>query len=92
MLSVDFLYLITRCQTFEQTTVGFANTGVLTVVFLSIAAEGMNETRALDVLLKLMLGNSKSVSTGQFRLLLIVFVLSAFVNNTALVGLFIPLI
>lgn len=71
---------------------GFANTGVLTVVFLSIAAEGMNETKAMDALLKALLGNSSSVFVGQLRLLITVFILSAFVNNTALVGLFIPLI
>lgn len=46
----------------------------------------------MDALLKALLGNSSSVFVGQLRLFVTVFILSAFVNNTALVGLFIPLI
>ena len=92
MLVIDFLYLITGCLSFEDAVAGFGNTGVLTVVFLSIVSSGLNETKALDQILKVIMGNSKSIFFGLLRLTLTVFILGIFVSNTALVSLMIPIV
>ena len=66
---------------------GFGNPGVLTVVFLSIVSAGLNETKAVDILLKVVLGNTTSIFFGLLRLTVTVFILGVFVSNTALVSL-----
>ena len=71
---------------------GFGNPGVLTVVFLSIVSAGLNETKAVDILLKVVLGNTTSIFFGLLRLTVTVFILGVFVSNTALVSLMIPIV
>ena len=48
MLVIDFLYLITGCLSFENAVAGFGNTGVLTVVFLSIVSSGPSHFAASE--------------------------------------------
>ena len=92
LLVIDFLYLITGCLSFEAAVAGFGNKGVLTVVFISIVSAGLNETKVLDLLLKVIMGTSKSLFFGLLRLLLTVFILAVFVSNTAVVSLMIPIV
>ncbi len=92
MIVVDFLYLITGCLNFEEAVDGFGNKGVLTVVFISIVSAGLNETKALDTLVKPILGNTRSIFVGLLRLTITVFILGIFVSNTALVSLMIPIV
>ena len=57
LLVIDFLYLVTGCLSFSEAVAGFGNTGVLTIVFISIVSAGINETKVLDLLLKVIMGS-----------------------------------
>ncbi len=69
---------------------GFANQGLATVGLLYIVAAGMKETGATTMLVSRLLGRPKSLLETQARLTLPVAGVSAFVNNTPIVAMFLP--
>lgn len=71
---------------------GFSNEGMLTVGVLFLAVAGLAETGAVDFLLQGLLGRPKSAAGAQARMLAPVGLSSAFLNNTTVVALFLPLI
>lgn len=71
---------------------GFGNSGLMTVGFLFVVVAGLVSTGALDRLVSPLLGHPKSVFQAQVRLLPMVTGLSAFLNNTPLVAMFIPIV
>ena len=74
----------------EEALAGFGNSGLITVAFLFVVVSGMVYTGALDRLAYPLLGHPRSVFSAQIRLLPLVSGLSAFLNNTPLVAMFIP--
>ncbi|MEQ8768908.1 MAG: SLC13 family permease [Phycisphaerales bacterium] len=74
----------------DQAVAGFASPGVITVAFLYIVATAMRETGAMNMLTARVLGRPKTVREAQARLALPVAGLSAFVNNTPIVAMFLP--
>ncbi|HRX72062.1 MAG: SLC13 family permease [Gammaproteobacteria bacterium] len=73
-------------QAFE----GLANQGVITVGALYVVVAGLRETGGVQWLVQRVLGRPESLSRAQLRLMLPVTVLSAFLNNTPVVGMLIP--
>jgi di/tricarboxylate transporter len=71
---------------------GFGNEGVLTVAVLFIAAAGLTETGGLQLVTDRLLGTPRSALDGQARLMLPVVGASAFLNNTPVVAMFIPVV
>jgi di/tricarboxylate transporter len=71
---------------------GFANEGVWTVGLLFVVASAMRETGAMDVLARSLLGQPKTVVRAQLRLMLPVASLSAFLNNTPIVAMMVPVV
>ncbi len=71
---------------------GFSNQGVLTVGALYMVAAGMYSTGAVTLLAEKLIGQPKSVVGAQLKILPPVAVGSAFLNNTPLVAMFIPVI
>ena len=71
---------------------GFGNEGVLTVGVLFIAAAGLTETGGLQLVTDRLLGLPRSTLDGQARLMLPVVGVSAFLNNTPVVAMFIPVV
>ena len=69
---------------------GFANKGLGTVGLLYIVAAGMKETGATTMLVSRLLGRPKSLLMTQARLTIPVAGVSAFVNNTPIVAMFLP--
>jgi di/tricarboxylate transporter len=69
---------------------GFASDGVITVAMLYIVAAGLRETGAVNILAGKVLGRPKSALEAQARLVLPVTSISAFMNNTPLVAMFLP--
>ncbi|WP_026533698.1 SLC13 family permease [Arthrobacter sp. H14] len=69
---------------------GFANTGVITIAVLYVVATGLKETGAVQWIANRLLGQPKNVKQAQLRLLAPASGLSAFMNNTTVVAMFIP--
>lgn len=70
----------------------FGNEGVLTVAALFVVAAGLTETGAIGLLTDRVLGVPKTVTAAQVRLMVPVAGLSAFLNNTPVVAIFIPVV
>jgi len=70
---------------------GFASSGVMTIAALYIVVAGLRETGAMAWISRAVLGRPKSLLVAQSKLMLITGALSAVVNNTPVVALFIPI-
>ncbi len=71
---------------------GFANPGVLTVGFLYVLSAGLSQTGALTMLTSRLLGRPRGIVEAQSRLIFPVAVASAFINNTPIVAMFLPVL
>ena len=71
---------------------GFSNEGLITVAVLFIVADGLNRTSSLAFLGQQVLGTPKGMQSAQIRTMLPTAFLSAFLNNTPVVVLMIPII
>jgi len=71
---------------------GFSNPGMLTVGALLMVAAGMYRTGAITLITDKLIGHPKSLLAAQAKILPPVAVGSAFLNNTPLVAMFIPVI
>ncbi|MGF1459723.1 MAG: SLC13 family permease [Leptolyngbyaceae cyanobacterium] len=71
---------------------GFSNDGMVTVGVLYFVVTGLQQTGALDWISQQVLGLPKRRSTTFARLTIPVMVLSAFLNNTPVVAMFIPVV
>lgn len=71
---------------------GFGNPGVITIATLYVVAAGLKETGAVQWIARHILGHPKSARGAQLRMVVPAGVLSAFMNNTAVVAMFIPAI
>ena len=71
---------------------GFANVGVLTVAALFPVAAGMYSTGAISLLSHRLIGQPKSGLSANLRILPSITIASAFVNNTPMVAMMIPVV
>lgn len=78
--------------TVEEMFSGFSNTAPLTVGALYIVAAALRETGALAFLGTLLLGKTKTERGALARMSFLVPTMSAFLNNTPIVSMFIPVL
>lgn len=71
---------------------GFSNSGMVTVGVLYIVVTGLQQTGGLDLISKPLLGLPKGQTKALLRLMAPVMGLSAFLNNTPVVAMFIPVV
>jgi di/tricarboxylate transporter len=71
---------------------GMANEGLATVGVLFVVAAGLRETGGLGLLTERLLGRPGSVVGAQARLMVPIAVASAFLNNTPIVAMMIPVV
>ena len=71
---------------------GFGNKGVITVALLFIVADGLNATGGLAGLGRRILGDSADMRVTQARTMGPVALMSAFLNNTPVVALMLPIV
>lgn len=69
---------------------GLSNEGMVTVGVLYVVAAGLRETGAISWLVQGVLGRPRSLARAQARLMAPVMGLSAFLNNTPVVAMFLP--
>jgi len=84
--------MVTGIITIKEGLQGFANEGVLTVMVLFVVAHGLTMTGAVDWYVGKLLGNPKTCAGAQLRLVGSVSFLSAFLNNTPIVAVMIPIV
>ena len=84
------LLLVSGILTPHEALAGLSNEGLATVAVLYIVVTGLSETGAVGWIVHSVLGRPRSLSHGQLRLMLPVAALSAFLNNTPVVAIFIP--
>jgi di/tricarboxylate transporter len=88
---------LTACMTFhlappDALLKGFGNVGVVTVAALFPVAAGMYSTGAITLLSQRLIGQPKTVVGAQIKILPLTAGASAFLNNTPLVAMMIPVI
>ena len=71
---------------------GFANPAVVTIAAMLIVAAGVRETGLLDYVARRVLGTPRALAGAQMRVMFPVGALSAFLNNTPVVAMFVPLL
>jgi di/tricarboxylate transporter len=76
----------------ETALAGFSNPGMITVGVLYVVVAGLQQTGGLDGVSRAMLGMPKGTTQALVRLVVPVVSLSAFLNNTPLVAMFIPVV
>lgn len=84
--------LLFQIVTPREAIAGFANTGVMTVAVLFIVADGIQRTSVLLPLFRIVLGKPKHLWEAQLRVMVPVALISAFLNNTPVVAMLIPVI
>ncbi|WP_415893548.1 SLC13 family permease [Neptuniibacter sp. PT8_73] len=89
MAALCFL-IITGILTPEEALYGFANPGVMTIAVLYVVAAGLKETGAIQWIAGRILGNPKTIPKATLKVFIPSSILSAFMNNTAVVAMFIP--
>jgi di/tricarboxylate transporter len=92
-----FLGALTLTVTFDlaplgRSLAGFSNPGVLTIGALFMVAAGMYSTGAISLLSEKVIGRPKTMLGAQLKILPPIAVGSAFLNNTPLVAMMIPVI
>lgn len=73
-----------------EALIGFSNTGVMTIGALYVVAAGLKETGAVQWVANSLLGHPDTLKKAQLRVMLPASSLSAFMNNTTVVAMFIP--
>lgn len=84
------ILIVTQVVSPAEALVGFSNEGMLTVAALYVVAAGLKETGAIQYIVEIIIGRTKSVRLAQIRIMGPVMVVSAFLNNTPVVASFIP--
>ena len=92
-MGIMVLLSLTGILTPKETVAGFANPAVITVAAMFLLSRGLIRTGAVEVVTQLVLRFSKGKKTYAFLLILLTVALSsAFINNTPVVVLFIPIV
>ena len=76
----------------QEAFVGFSNSGMLAVAALFVVVAGLRETGILDLIGHHVLGQTRSERSALLRLSGVVLPLSAFLNNTPIVAMFVPVV
>jgi di/tricarboxylate transporter len=71
---------------------GFSNAGVLSVVVLYVVAEGMYRTGAISLIIDRVVGLPGTERAANLRILPVTAVGSAFINNTPIVAMLVPVV
>eukprot|EP00002_Diphylleia_rotans_P012930 TRINITY_DN2525_c0_g13_i1.p1 TRINITY_DN2525_c0_g13~~TRINITY_DN2525_c0_g13_i1.p1 ORF type:complete len:832 (-),score=174.76 TRINITY_DN2525_c0_g13_i1:196-2691(-) len=76
----------------DDAFIGFSNSSVVTIGLMLIIVSAVEDTGALTFIARAVLQKPSSIWSGQLRLMLFVAVASAFMNNTPLVAVMIPVV
>ncbi len=86
------LLVLTRVLEPSEAFAGLASSSILTIALLLVVSQGVIETGLIQWIGPALFGTTKSAPIAQTRLMLAVSSLSAFINNTPLVAMCIPVV
>lgn len=92
MLAALTAFMAAEIITVDEGLTGFSNQGLLTVLVLFVVANGISKTGALDWYMGKLLGRPKTVAAAQLKLMVPIAIVSAFLNNTPVVVVMIPIV
>jgi len=92
LLGAVVLFALVGIVTPQEALAGFSNPGMLTVAALFVIAAAMRETGALDAAGAWLLGGARTHRSVLARMAASLPLISAFLNNTPIVAMFIPII
>ncbi len=94
LLFLGGLVIVTLCGviTPTQALAGFANPAVITIAALFVVAAGLRSTGVLDAVGNMLLGTARTVGGAIRRIVCVVLGISAFINNTPVVAMFVPVV
>lgn len=98
MAALTFLVLVGELRDTEElpdpasAVREFGNPGLIVVGVLYVVVAGLVQTGAMAMITQPLIGRPRTVARAQLRLLLPVATLSAFLNNTPVVALFMPVV
>ncbi|WP_246624875.1 SLC13 family permease [Oceanobacter mangrovi] len=84
--------LVSEVLTPAELLKGFANPGIFTIAALFVVVGGLRDSGATQVLRRYLIGSPKSRRSAQLRVLPVTTLLSAVVNNTPVVAMFVTLL
>tara|TARA_A100001391_G_scaffold160_1_gene300 strand:+ start:12117 stop:13898 length:1782 start_codon:yes stop_codon:yes gene_type:complete len=90
MMAALVAVLVGDVITPDQALAGFANPGLMTVAVLYVVAAALRDTGAIYWIAHKLLGQPKTLTGSQTRLIAPTALLSAFLNNTTVVAMMIP--
>lgn len=82
----------TKLPRVEVAFAGFSNPGLLTVGALFVVVAGLVQTGAMSLITQPLLGRPQTVLAAQSRIMFLVTGISAFLNNTPVVAMFMPVV
>lgn len=92
LLGATVLFTVVGIISPGEAFAGFSNEGMLTVAALFVVAAALRETGALDTIGGIVLGRARTERGAMLRLAGSVTGMSAFLNNTPIVAMFIPIL
>jgi len=92
MLAGLMVLLVTGILNVPESLAGFSNPGLVTIAILYVVAAGLRQTGTLAYFARRVLGRPSTTRQAQSRLALPVMVGSAFLNNTPLVAMLLPVV
>lgn len=90
MMGALLLLLLTGVLEPQTALTGFANPGVMTIAALYVVAAGLRESGAIRLGIGYVLGAPRNERHALLRMILPASLFSAFLNNTAVVAMFLP--
>ncbi len=92
MLSGTILVALVRIISPQEAFLGLSNEGMLTVAALFMVAAGLRETGVLDIIGHYIMGRARTERGAILRLTPPILGMSAFLNNTPVVAMLIPIV
>ena len=86
------LLLICGVVTIEQATSGFAQRPILMIAGLFVVAAALQETGGIELIGHKLLGKPKTLPKAQFRMMIPVAAMSAFMNTTPIIAMYLPMV
>jgi di/tricarboxylate transporter len=76
----------------EEGIRGFAHPAIIMIGALFVVAAGLQETGGMELVARRLLGRPKTIAGAQLRLMAPVALMSAFMNNTPIVAMYVPIV